>query len=160
MGEVTRYCPACYAPNPAREGSCLRCGATLVSEEAIDERLVWALRHPDTQVAMLAAELLAARGARRAVPALLRMTEEREPYRAAAAARALGAFVDEPRVALALRRLADGPSFLVREAAGAALARGSEPGSVDAGQEGAPTRAEVAGPGLVADRRERSGSGR
>lgn len=122
MSEPTRYCPACYAPNPASEPSCSRCGAALVSEESFDERLVWALRHPDTGVAVLAAELLAARGARRAVSALLRMAEDREPYRAAAAVRALGAFVAEPRVVVALRRLAESPSFLVREAARTALA--------------------------------------
>ncbi len=162
MAELTRLCPACYEPNRASEEYCRRCGARLESEETFDERLIWALRHPDTSVAVLAAELLAARRARQAIPALLDLSQRPDPYRAAAATAALGAFRDDPTVAAALGRLAEAPSFLVRGAARAALA---EPDSWDPAPEpttdgnadvpspaGAePTSDLAAGPTAVAD---------
>lgn len=144
MAELTRLCPACYEPNRASEKHCRRCGARLESEETFDERLIWALRHPDTSVAVLAAELLAARKARQAIPALLELTESPDPYRAAAATAALGAFRGDPTVAAALGRLAEAPSFLVRGAARAALA---EPGAASRGGEPTPDgRADVPSP--------------
>lgn len=123
-----RYCPACYAVNPLGATACERCGAALVTEESFEERLIWALRHPDTQTAILAADILGQRRARRAIPALLEVAESSEPYRAAAAVRALGAFADDGGVATRLRRLARAPSIIVRRAAEAALAAsGSSP---------------------------------
>src|SRR5581483_6455776 len=100
---------------------CERCGAALATEEAFDDRLVWALRHPDTETAVLAAEILGARGARRAIGPLLEATGSSDPYRAAAAARALGAFADVPRVRGRLLELAAGGPVVVRRAAAAAL---------------------------------------
>lgn len=161
MAELTRFCPACYEPNPASLEFCRRCGARLESEETFDERLVWALRHPDTAVAVLAAELLAARKARQAIPALLELSESSDPYRAAAATAALGAFRGDPTVAAALGRLAEAPSFLVRNVARAALA---EPDATGSGGERAtdprvdatnpagaePTTDPLSGPAAVA----------
>lgn len=133
--------------------SCLRCGAALETEEDFDERLVWALRHPDTEVAMLAAELLGARGSRLAIPALLDQTRSPDPYRAATAAQALGAFVDDERVRARLQELASAPSVIVRRAVTAALAVAS-PSRPAAGrdrrsetEEGRPADSGVGAPG-------------
>lgn len=122
MAGPVRYCPACYAVNAAGATHCERCGATLLTEESFDERLVWALRHPDTETAILAAQVLGARRSRSAVPALLEATESDDPYRAAAAARALRFFTDDDRAVTRLRRLVRSPSVVVRRAAEAALA--------------------------------------
>lgn len=128
MAGPVRYCPACYTVNPFEAGYCERCGAALETEESFDERLAWALRHPDTETAILAAELLGARRARSAIPALLEVAASSDPYRAAAAVRALGAFTAVPGVWARLRRLADAPSVIVRRAVAAVLAgHGSAP---------------------------------
>lgn len=154
MSGPVRYCPACYAVNPYAATACERCGAVLVTEEAYDERLIWALRHPDTETAVLAAELLGARGARRAIGPLLEATRSSDPYRAAAAARALGAFVDEPRVARRLRQLADdGPAIVRRAAAAALAARRVELRSGSAGPTVAPSDRGEPVAGREGDRR-------
>lgn len=111
-----RYCPRCYATSPWSATRCGRCGADLTVEDDFDDRLVWALDHPDTATAMIAADVLARRGTRRAIPALLRVVESPDPYRAQAAAAALAVFADDPRVAEAAPRLRTHRSALVRSA--------------------------------------------
>ena len=119
MPGPTRYCPSCYAPNAWAAGQCERCGAPIATSETYDDRLIWALEHPDTATAMLAADLLARRRVTRAVPALLHLVNSADPYRAQAAARALAAFRDDPRVAREESRLRTHRSTLVRTAFGA-----------------------------------------
>jgi HEAT repeat protein len=117
LGDPTRFCPSCYAPNAWSDERCARCGAALVTDETYDERLIWALGHPDTAAAMLAAKLLAARRSTRAVPVLIALLDSPDPFRAAAAAEALAAFRDDARVKPVLERLQHHPSALVRRAA-------------------------------------------
>jgi HEAT repeat protein len=125
MTAPTRYCPDCFARNDWDATRCGACGAGLASDDTYDERLVWALDHPDTATAMLAAELLARRHARSSIEPLIRATASPDPYRAAAAARALTAF-DDDRARTAIGALRDHPSALVRRAvAGQSLDEGS-----------------------------------
>lgn len=116
MSELSRYCPGCYRRNAWDAVRCVACTAVLATEESYDERLIWALRHPDSGVATLAAELLARRRVRGAIPALIRLVDAADPYRAAAAAAALRAFADDTRVASLLEGLQRHPSTLVRHA--------------------------------------------
>lgn len=115
MAAPTRYCAACYARNDWEAERCEACGAKLATGDTYDERLAWALDHPDTATAMLAAELLAERHAQSAIERLIRTTDSPDPYRAAAAARALAAF-DDDRARAAVRALREHPSALVRQA--------------------------------------------
>ncbi len=72
MSGPTRFCPACYAMNPWNATSCETCGVSLAVDDArsYNAWLIWALRHPDTETAMRAAEVLAARHAVEAIGAL------------------------------------------------------------------------------------------
>jgi putative intracellular protease/amidase len=116
MPGPTRYCPSCYAPNAWAAEHCERCSGPLATVSTFDDRLIWALDHPDTATAMLAADLLVRRRVTRAVPALLRVVDSADPYRAQAAARALAAFRDDPRVVREEARLRAHASTLVRGA--------------------------------------------
>lgn len=123
-----RYCLACYATSPWSATRCGRCWADLAVEDDFDDRLIWALDHPDTATAMIAADVLARRGTRRAIPALLRVVDSADPYRGQAAAAALAAFADDPRVVEAAPRLRAHRSALVRSAfAAGAPAPGARP---------------------------------
>jgi hypothetical protein len=48
MSRPTRYCPACYGPNLWEDDRCIACGTTLQTDESYDDRLMWALDHPDS----------------------------------------------------------------------------------------------------------------
>jgi hypothetical protein len=111
----TRYCPACFTRNGWGDDRCAACGVGLASTDSFDERLVWALDHPDTATAMLAADLLALRDARSSIDRLIEATDSADPYRAAAAARALTAF-DDDRARAAVEDLRHHRSALVRRA--------------------------------------------
>lgn len=115
MSAPTRYCPACFARNEWDDERCAACGADLATGDSYDQRLVWALDHPDTATAMLAAELLGRRGTKAAIDQLIEATGSPDPYRAAAAAQALTSF-DDVRAQAAVRTLRDHPSALVRRA--------------------------------------------
>ncbi len=117
MSGPTRFCTACYAMNSWSATSCETCGASLAVDDArsFNARLTWALRHPDTETAMRAAELLAARHAVEAIDALVLLVDEADdPYRAAAAAAALVAFAGDPAADAAIQRAAAHPSVIVR----------------------------------------------
>jgi HEAT repeat protein len=118
MTGPARYCPACYSTNGWDDECCDRCGTSLASADTFDERLAWALDHPDTATAMLAADLLALRNTRSAIDRLIEVTESSDPYRAAAAAGALAA-LDDDRARTAVNALRAHPSALVRRAVGA-----------------------------------------
>ena len=115
MTVLTRYCPACFSRNAWGAARCAACGADLTVDDTYDERLVWALDHPDTGTAMLAAAVLAKRGVRSAIDRLIEATSSDDPYRAAAAAKALVEFEDE-RARAAVRELRGHRSILVRRA--------------------------------------------
>ena len=115
MAGPVRYCPACYTANAWDVERCLQCGTSLASTDSFDERLAWALNHPDTATAMLAADLLARRGTRSAIDRLIEATRSSDPYRAAAAAGAL-ASLDDDRARAAAQTLREHSSALVRRA--------------------------------------------
>jgi HEAT repeat protein len=117
MTGPTRYCPACYGPNDWDDDRCIACGTALQTDESYDERLTWALDHPDSGTAMLASQILAARDAKQAIERLIAMIDDPDPYRAASAVRALTAFGDDPRARSAVAACRDHPSALVRRAA-------------------------------------------
>jgi HEAT repeat protein len=116
-GGPTRFCPACYLRNPWSAAVCESCGSPLQIGDDFDERLVWALRHPDTATAIRAAEALASRGTKHAIPALVEALASPEVYRAAAAAAALRVLRDNPAAAAALEAARHHPSVVVRRAA-------------------------------------------
>jgi hypothetical protein len=120
---LTRYCPACYGSNEWTADRCIACGTALTSEDSYDERLIWALDHPDTGTAMLAADVLAERKSREAIDRLIELVDSPDPFRAAAAARALTAFRDDDRARTALDGFRGHRSALVRRA----LSQGAEP---------------------------------
>ena len=114
----TRFCPACYAMNPWGAAGCERCGASLESPRDYDASLVWALDHPDGATAIRAAGVLAARRRAEAIDPLGRMSRRTDdPYRAAAAVRALREFEPDRRVKAYLAEAARHPSVIVRAAA-------------------------------------------
>lgn len=115
MSGPTRYCPACFAQNAWDDECCQACATSLATDDSYDERLLWALDHPDTATAMLAADLLARRDARSAIDRLIETTSSPDPYRAAAAARALAGF-DDDRAREAVEGLRQHRSALVRHA--------------------------------------------
>ena len=117
-GGPLRFCPACYAINAWEAVTCSRCGAPLETPRDYDARLVWALEHPDGATAVRAAGVLAARGKSLAIEPLGRMSQRTDdPYRAAAAVRALRAFSDDPVAAALLDAARSHPSVIVRRAA-------------------------------------------
>jgi HEAT repeats len=117
-GGPLRFCPACYEINPWAAATCSRCDAPLETPRDYDARLVWALEHPDGGTAVRAAGVLAARGKRLAVEPLGRMSRRTDdPYRAAAAVRALRAFSDDPVAATLVGAARSHPSVIVRRAA-------------------------------------------
>jgi hypothetical protein len=113
----TRVCPSCYALNAWERTTCARCGSALDTPRDFDAGLLWALDHPDTATAILAAQLLAQRHGVRAIRPLGRLlSNQGDPYRAAAAARALRAFAGDPIADGYLAAARDHPSVLVRRA--------------------------------------------
>jgi HEAT repeats len=119
------WCYYCYAVNPQPRGPCIRCGRQLEGppELSYDERLVWALGHPDGDRAILAAQSLGARRVRSALPALRRtVDEDRDPYLAVAALRGAVAIAGRTELREWLEQLARCESFMVRDAAKQALA--------------------------------------
>jgi hypothetical protein len=117
MSEPTRVCPACYGFNVWSADRCEVCGARLENDDDLDHRLIWALGHPDTATAMRAADVLAARQTKEAIGPLAALADRvDDPYRSAAAARALLAFAGDPDADAALARVPSHPSVVVRSA--------------------------------------------
>jgi len=117
MSEPTRVCPACYGFNIWSADRCEACGALLETDDDLDGRLIWALGHPDTATAMRAADALAARQTKEAIRPLAALADRvDDPYRSAAAARALMAFAGDPDADSALARVENHPSVVVRSA--------------------------------------------
>lgn len=84
------WCFHCYGINAAARGTCVHCGQAIEAPESLsfDERLIWALGHPDGDRAMLAAQTLGRRHAHAATPALRAVAERgADPFLAARAPR-------------------------------------------------------------------------
>lgn len=113
----SRFCPSCYARNAWSARICRACGSSLESTDDFDSRLIWALGHPDTATAIRAAQAIASRRVRTAIPALREALGSPEAYRAAAAAAALASLRGYPEARAALRAARSHPSVLVRQAA-------------------------------------------
>ncbi len=114
----SRVCPACYGINAWSDTACRRCGSTLETARDFDGGLIWALEHPDTGTAILAARLLGERRQWQAIEPLARLSRrDGDPYRAAAAVRALRAFAGDPIADAHLAAARSHPSVIVRRAA-------------------------------------------
>jgi len=118
------WCHFCYAVNPRAVGPCVRCGRPVQGpgDLSYDDRLIWALGHPDGDRAVLAAQTLGARRVRSALPALRRTADQdRDPYLAVAALRGAIAIAGCDELRDWLEELARSESFMVRETAEQAL---------------------------------------
>ena len=107
-----------------RAGVCIRCGQPVEGPCGLsfDDRLVWALGHPDGDRAVLAAQTLGVRrrslrasGLRQAVD------EDRDPYLAVAALRSAIVIAGREELRGWLEQLVHCESFMVREEARRAL---------------------------------------
>lgn len=110
--------------NRDAHGPCVRCGRPVESPPGLpyDDRLVWALGHPDGDRAVLAAQTLGARRVRSALPALCRVVDEgRDPFLAVAALRSVTTIAGSDELRDWLEPLAHHDSFMVRAAAEQAL---------------------------------------
>ncbi len=119
------WCFYCYAVNKRAQGACVRCGRPIEGPSGLsyDDRLVWALGHPDGDRAIVAANTLGLRKVRLAIPALRRTVDDgRDPFLAAAALRSAIAIAGRDELRGWLEQLAECDSFMVRELAQAALA--------------------------------------
>ena len=118
------WCFSCYALNPHARGACVRCGQSVEGPAGLsyDDRLEWALGHPDGDRALLAAETLGRRGVRTALPALQRAVDQRrDPFLAVAALRSAVAIAGRDELRGWLEELARSDSFMVRAVAQRAL---------------------------------------
>lgn len=118
------WCYHCYGVNNWPSGTCEHCGRSIEEPDELTqtERLVWALRHPDGDRAVLSARRLGAVGASEAVPALWEIVREsHDPYLAAVALHALIRIEGVPPLRAVLESIAaDGP-LLQRQVAQDAL---------------------------------------
>jgi HEAT repeat protein len=120
------WCFHCYARNASSEGPCERCGREIKAPASLsyDERLIWALRHPDGDRAMIAARLLGERGARQAILALNSLIEQdRDPFLAARALRSLIEIEGPDAIREPLVAQAESGSFLAARVATEGLGR-------------------------------------
>jgi hypothetical protein len=120
------WCFYCYAVNREADGPCARCGRPIEGppDRSYDDHLMWALHHPHSDRAVLAAQILGRRKVRAAVPALRRVVDQgRNPYLSAAALRAAVTIAGPSELREWLEGLATCDSFMVRSVARRALGR-------------------------------------
>lgn len=118
------WCFWCYALNQQAQGACVRCGRPVQGPSGLsfDDRLVWALGHPDGDRAVLAAQTLGTRRVRAALPALRKAVDDgRDPFLAVTALRAAIAIAGRDELRGWLEQLARCDSFMVRAVAQDAL---------------------------------------
>ncbi|HEY7261641.1 MAG TPA: HEAT repeat domain-containing protein [Trebonia sp.] len=125
------WCFHCYAVNDHPRGPCAACGQPVESPGGLTwtNGLIWTLRHPDADRALLAARTLGRLRARESVPAL-RAAAETGPdvYLRAEALRSLIAIEGTELLRPWLEGLCRDAPFMVRDIAREALA-GSPPDS-------------------------------
>jgi hypothetical protein len=125
---VTYYCWHCYARNNQRSGVCKRCGQEISppSSATTVDHLLWATRHPDPDVAIMATRRLATEGASESVePLRALVANPPDPYVGAEALRTLIALSDVDTERALLESLADSGPVMVRRVARSALGRTS-----------------------------------
>lgn len=119
------WCFHCYSPNTQARGPCWKCGRPVEAPDWLtyEQRLIWALHHPDSDRAMTAARLLAGRGAHEATPTLIAIVrEDRDPFLAARALASLVAIEGADTVRELLIEAAESGSFLLARMATNCLA--------------------------------------
>jgi HEAT repeat protein len=120
------WCFYCYAVNKRAVGPCVRCARPVEGpgDLSYDDRLVWALAHPDGDRAVLAAQTLGTRRVRSALAALRKaVDDDRDPFLAVAALRSAIAIAGADELRPWLEQLADNDSFMVRAVAEQVLGR-------------------------------------
>lgn len=125
---LTYYCWNCYGLNPRPSGPCVRCGHEVEPPPEADllNRLLWATRHPNPDVAVMAVRRLGIQGDAATAEALRELLEDPpDPYIAAEALRSLVQLLGADELGELLRRLADNGPVPVRAQARRALARPS-----------------------------------
>jgi len=132
---MVRYCPTCWS-EVGKNDSCPKCGGSLrtSTNESYEEKLIWALRHPEPTTPVRAATILGARRALAAVQPLIAVAlSTSDFYLQEAAVVALGQIGDK-RAQPCLERLSREGAVRVRLAARRALARLAEsPGAKSSG---------------------------
>jgi HEAT repeats len=119
------WCFHCYAVNDHPSGPCDACGEPVEAAAGLSwiGSLIWALRHPDGDRALLAARTLGRLRARQSVPALREAVEAgNDVYLRAAALGSLIAIEGVEPLRTWLEELSRVPPFLVRDLARRALA--------------------------------------
>jgi len=114
------WCFDCYGLNPRPDGRCVHCGQSVAPPPGTTEvdRLVWALRHPDGDRAVLAARALGRRRDPSAVAALRSaVTDPSDPFVAAEALRSFVAIEGVEPLRRWLEQFAVSAPFLVRDVA-------------------------------------------
>jgi HEAT repeat protein len=122
----TYYCWHCYGHNRRASGRCAYRGQEIAApaETALSETLIWAARHPDPDVAIMAVRRLGVLGDPAAAgPVRDLIDDPPDPYVAAQALRSLVALSTIAALEPLLERLASDGPVLVRAAAREALAR-------------------------------------
>jgi HEAT repeat protein len=123
------WCFRCYAVNDHRAGPCRVCGEPVEGPASLShaDTLVWALRHPDGDRAVLAARALGWLGARESISALRAAVEDgKDIYLRAEALRSLIAIEGAEQLGPWLHELSRKGPFNVREIARDALAAQDE----------------------------------
>jgi hypothetical protein len=126
---VVDLCFHCYATNERPEGPCARCGNEIAAppDAGYDDLLIWALRHPDGDRAIIAARPLGRRRSRAATPQLRSLVlDAPDPFLASEALRSLIAIEGVEELSAYLERLSRSGSFMITAVARAAL---REPGA-------------------------------
>ncbi len=119
------WCFHCYAINPRSTGPCVRCGRPVEGPAHLshEDRLVWALRHPDGDRAIVSARTLGRLRARAALPTLRAVIADgSDPYLAAEALASLIAIEGPDQIRELLVELAASDSFMVAMVAKRGLA--------------------------------------
>jgi len=120
---MVRYCPECWGEADNND-CCPKCGAPLrqSTNESYEEKLIWALRHPEPTTPVRAATILGDRRALAAVEPLIAVAlSSRDFYLQEAAVIALGQIGDK-RAQPCLERLSREGAVRVKLAARRALA--------------------------------------
>lgn len=118
------WCFHCYAVNDHPRGPCDVCGKLVEGPEGLSfvNRLVWALRHPDGDRAVVAATILGKLRARESVPALRSVAESgRDIYLREAALESLLSIQGVEPLRPWLAELARSAPFNVRDLARRAM---------------------------------------
>jgi len=123
------WCYHCYGVNQAPSGPCVRCGKEIAPPDDLsyDQRLIWALGHPDGDRAIMAARTLGAHRAREAAPRLEEVASAGgDPFLAAEALRSLVAIEGADALRPFLTEIAEHGGLLPATVAAEAL-RGPSP---------------------------------